>query len=333
MGQFFGGRSVSTMGVAGVGIAPEARGRGAGSAMMTAMLREAKAQSFALSTLYAATLSLYRKVGYERAGAHYDMSFDPRTDVGVLRAPKDTRVHEVKSLDGDLRALYTSVARRAPGHLDRGPYIWSGIVNPRGKEAKIFAITHDERPEGYVVVAHTRSDGPTTVTVTDLVATTRRAALTILRLLVEYRSLATSVKWSGSPDDLIATQLPECHVQTSLPDSWMLRVVDVERALSQRGYPKLDAELWFELEDSSLPENSGEYRLCLREGAPTVTRERAPQTARRVRLNERGLASLFSGYGPPHILAAAELIDADEGTQEELTRCFGSRPPVLPDFF
>src|SRR4051794_16708654 len=47
MGQWFGGRSVSTMGVAGVGIVPTERGRGVGARLMVAMLREARSRSFA----------------------------------------------------------------------------------------------------------------------------------------------------------------------------------------------------------------------------------------------------------------------------------------------
>ncbi len=42
MGQFFGGRSVAMMGVAGVAVAPEARGRGLATRVMQEVLREAR---------------------------------------------------------------------------------------------------------------------------------------------------------------------------------------------------------------------------------------------------------------------------------------------------
>jgi len=52
MGQFFGGRSVPMHGVAGVGVAPEARGQGAAAELMRCALREMPAAGFPISGLY-----------------------------------------------------------------------------------------------------------------------------------------------------------------------------------------------------------------------------------------------------------------------------------------
>lgn len=52
MGQFFGGRAVPAMGVAGVAIAPDERGAGTGTRMMLAMLREARARGFPLRSAH-----------------------------------------------------------------------------------------------------------------------------------------------------------------------------------------------------------------------------------------------------------------------------------------
>src|SRR4051812_31444593 len=68
MGQFFGGRSLPMVGIAGVGVGLSDRGRGVARFLMAEALREIAARGFALSTLYPATQTLYRAVGYERAG-------------------------------------------------------------------------------------------------------------------------------------------------------------------------------------------------------------------------------------------------------------------------
>src|SRR5690606_17876867 len=70
MGQFFGCRRVSMTGVAGVSVVPAARGQGVATRLMTAALREMR-RGNALSALYPATMPLYRRVGYELAGARY----------------------------------------------------------------------------------------------------------------------------------------------------------------------------------------------------------------------------------------------------------------------
>ena len=103
---------------------------------------------------------------------------------------------------------------------------------------------------------------PTFVQVTDMAASTPRAARAILRFLVEYRSLADLIEWEGGPNELFACMLPERHIEMKLSDYFMLRIVDVDRALAERGYPRGQREgVTFELTDRSLPDNSGSHPL------------------------------------------------------------------------
>lgn len=60
------------LGIAGVAVGPEARGLGIAAAMMAEAMREAERDGFAISTLYASTLGLYRKAGYEVAGHRFE---------------------------------------------------------------------------------------------------------------------------------------------------------------------------------------------------------------------------------------------------------------------
>src|SRR5262245_47484607 len=68
MGIFFGGRTVSNLGLAAVGIPPEHRGRGLSTKMLQAILRESRDRGFAVSTLHPATQTVYRKIGYQFFG-------------------------------------------------------------------------------------------------------------------------------------------------------------------------------------------------------------------------------------------------------------------------
>jgi predicted acetyltransferase len=187
---------------------------------------------------------------------------------------------------------------------------------------KTFAFRHQGTLEGYAVVAHVIGPHgfPTTVQVTDLAATTPRAARAIMRSFLEYRSLADVVKWEGSPSELFAHVLPERHVNVKLSDYFMVRIVHPERALAQRGYPVGQRRgLTFELDDASLPENSGRYELG--GGGPIV------------RVNERGLAALYSGMTQAHVLADAGWLEADEETQLLLDAWFAGPLPAMRDHF
>ena len=68
MQQWFGGRALSTAGVAGVAVWPTARGAGIASSLMRESLDRARAAGTVLSTLYPANVPLYRNLGYEYAG-------------------------------------------------------------------------------------------------------------------------------------------------------------------------------------------------------------------------------------------------------------------------
>ncbi len=332
MGQYFGGRSVSTLGVAGVAVAPHERGRGVAAGMMVSMLRQARARGFALSTLYPATVSLYRRAGYERAGACFTISFDPRT-LEVERV-RDVTIGEVEGTPEEVMAIYRATAPRHAGYLDRGPYLWSRVSQPRKMTTKTFTVAHGGEVEGYVVVAHVMAGEPSTVTVTDLAAKTPRAARAILRLLVEYRSLAATVKWKGGPSDVFTNLLPERHVTISMPDYFMVRVVDVERALVQRGWPRsARGTVILEVADASLPENAGRWAVSLEDGRARVVVLSSDGGAPRATISERGLAALYTGHASAHVLVQAGWLEADEETCVLLDEWFAGPYPTTRDFF
>ncbi len=72
MRQWWHGRSMPMAGVAGVKVAPEERGRGVGTAMMTRLLDEISERGFAVSVLFPTTAPLYRGMGWEIAGGRYE---------------------------------------------------------------------------------------------------------------------------------------------------------------------------------------------------------------------------------------------------------------------
>lgn len=330
MGQYFGGRSVPNLGIAGVGVAPDRRGTGAATRMMHAVLREARATGAVLSTLYPATVPLYRRAGYERAGARYRISLDPRVLDAGSRAG---RIEEIPGEPSDVvRDLYARFASRRSGFLDRGPYIWSRVFRPRDSTTKSFLLHGDDGPEGYVVLSHRQlpDNHATEVIVRDLVAHGARATHRALALLADYRSLADEITWHGAAPDLATFLLPERRHDVAIPDFWMLRVVDATRALELRGYPKaLAAELTLEIDDDVLPENRGAYRLVVRDGRAEVS----PAPRGDLRATARGLAALYAGFLPAATLAEADLLEGSAEALELADALFAGPAPAMADMF
>jgi predicted acetyltransferase len=327
MGQYFGGRSVPTTGIAGVGITPDARGGGIATKMMTEVLREIRASGVALSSLYPATVPLYRGVGYARAGARYEIEVAPRA---AATRSRDLRIERIErgEEDMDVRAVYARFGARRQGFLDRGPYIWGRIFRPRKGHHEGFKVMSDRGCEGYVVVAHKMGDGESDVNVADFVALSLPAASRLLDLLAGYGSIATTIRWHGAAPDLLTSAIPDRRHSVTLTEFWMLRICDVERALSARGYAANGA-LDLEVVDDVLPENSGRFRLQVQGGRATV--DRGGQGT--LKIDVRGLASLYSGFHDARTLVDLGELEAKDDAVAAADALFAARAPAMSDFF
>jgi len=327
MGQWFGGRSVPLLGLAGVGVAPEARGEKIALSLVLDALKAARARGLFLSALYPATLRLYRAAGYELAGNRYRLTAalgDLPTTRGELDVtplePADTAAVE---------ALYRRVARDRPGYLDRGPYVWQRARASRKEAYRGFAVRGGGGLEGYAYLSQRGPDDQRELVVHDFLTTTAPALRRFTAFFAEHRS---TIKWlslrSSALDPLVFTA-PERSFRIELSETWMLRVLDVEGALMARGYPPIDAAIDFELSDRTLPENSGRYRLQVTGGRAEVT----PGGRGDVALDERALAALYTGFLSPVALAAAGRIEGEPTALARLGALFAGPPPVMPDYF
>jgi predicted acetyltransferase len=116
----------------------------------------------------------------------------------------------------------------------------------------------------------------------------------------------------------------------TIDEYWMLRIVHVERALLDRGYPELDAAIDLIITDDLLRENTGTYALRVEGGKPHLA---APGASRRARLGVSALAALYGGLVAPRDLALSGQLDADEPALATLAALFGGPTPACVDYF
>lgn len=331
MGQFFGGRSVPTTGIAGVGVAPWARGAGVATRMMQSIVRAGHAKGVALSTLYPATVPLYQRAGYERAGGRYVTAVRPQ-ELPTSHDPA-LRVVPLKDLSSpELRAVYTRFASARDGWLNRGPYQWTRVERPVRGEPRAHAIVGPDGIEGYVVANHKMTDGhDTELIVSDLVAVTPRAVTEALSFLGAYRSLAQEVRWSCAPHDTFTQRLRDRFHRVSLGDFWMLRLTHVAKALEARGYnPALRGAVTIAVTDAVIPENAGAYRVEVEGGAASVKRV---EGGAEITLDVRALATAYSGFRRVSALVRDGLAEGDDGAVRFADALFASEGPAMCDGF
>jgi predicted acetyltransferase len=327
MGQFFGGRSISNVGIAGVAVLPEARGDRVALDLVVSSLRAAHRAGTAVSTLYPATLRLYRAAGYELAGSRF------RWTLTTHKLPRErTSLALSQVLPEDLpqvEALYRRISSGRNGYLDRGEYAWRRVREARTAEVRGYVVRSELGVEGYVFLGQRGPEDKRELVITDFAALTPAALRRLFRLVADHQTtLGTAILYGPLVDPLLFA-LPEVAGEVTLAEHWMLRIVHAERALGERGYPPLDARVDFELADEQVPQNAGRYRLEVQHGRARV--ERGGDGT--VRITERGLAALYTGFQPAAELARAGLLSADEASLATLRDLFAGPAPVMADYF
>jgi predicted acetyltransferase len=296
--------------------------------MMQRTLRSARARGLPLSALYPATNTLYRAVGYELAGVyrHYSMRASD-----CPREKSELRVSlAVPEQDAALVELYAEVARPRSGYLDRGSYIWKRIRKPQDQPALGVVVHSSDRIEGYAYVTQrTSSSHDYDLDLSDLVARSPLALSRLLSFLADHRSTAGNINWHAGVADANLLAFKERVFNLSRESQWMLRLLHASRALELRGYPPIDAEVELELEDELLPENTGIYRLSVRQGKASVDRG----TRAGVRIGPRGLAALYSGFVPAEELERAGLLQGHSAALRTLSLLFAGPAPAMVDYF
>jgi predicted acetyltransferase len=300
--------------------------------MLNAMLAELHDDGIALSTLYPATRSLYRKSGWEPAGGH----FKAKAPVASMRLrERDLELRPMTDADREeIISVYRQQAARTSGNLDRGDFQWGRVHRPRGAaDVRGFVTGRRGSIEGYVILHEKRVDRgflDYDLMVTDLVALTPEAGRRLITFFGDHATLGGNVIWGTGPNDPIVQLLPERGYELHLADHWMLRVVDVQAALAERGYPEhLEIELHLEVRDDILAANDGRFILRVAGGRAEVKRGGRG----RIQMHVRGLAALYSGHLTPHALESAGLLQATEPELAKAAAVFAGPFPWMPDYF
>ena len=271
MRQFWHGRAVPMAGVGGVKVAPEARGRGVGRALMIALIGAMAERGYSLSALYPATAHLYRSLGWEMAGGHYRAEVPGRSLGSLL--PPDPQVpgpaagpppplRRAGPADADdviavLAAVHAGARDCGPATLDpasvrrwlAGPHLFSYLA-----------------PDGFLGYGwHGGSDHEIMVHV--LAAGSAPTARALWGIVASHASVTRTVHAVVGPDDPIGWLTREPDVRLRLHKRWMLRVLDPAAAISGRGFPAAaDARVVLRLADDQLPAGAGLHTLTVRDG-------------------------------------------------------------------
>ncbi len=329
MSQWWGGVSVPMTGIAAVGIAPEYRGTGAAIALMQYTVKELYGLGVPISVLFPATQRLYRKAGYEQGGISCIWEI-PAESIQVGKQPLPVKSVVPINLEV-FHDLYQKQARLNNGYLNRNQFIWQDVNQPLEKQT-LYAYIFGEanQPQGYIIFSqHADKDG-TILRIRDWVVLTTAAAQTFWSFIGNHRSQIDKVHWRSSPVDFLSLLLPEQTAKIKHISRWMLRVIDVVKALEKRGYPaSIQTELHLEVEDDLIAENNGKFILSVTNGRGEVTKGGKGE----LKLDIKGLAPLYTSLFTPQQLQIAGKLQGTETSLDTATQIFAGSSPGMADFF
>jgi predicted acetyltransferase len=275
---------VEALAVSWVAVAPDQRRRGVLSGLMRRQLSDAhEAGGPAVAALWASEAAIYQRFGYGCATTKVDYrvsakaTFRPEIDLG------DDRVREVAPEDAVAiaRPLYDAYAARRPGCWRRTDRDWRyRAYDPAGLRGGRTAQRWAVHPDGFATfrAKHNWTErGPDcTIAVDELIATTPAAHAALLRYLLDM-DLSGWLTVSGATDDPMPVLLENSRTAIgTLTDALYIRLVDLDRALSQRRY-RTPVDVVIEISDALCPWNEGRWRLSTDErGGATVSRTGDP---------------------------------------------------------
>jgi predicted acetyltransferase len=300
---------------------------------MTETIREFREEGTAISTLYPATVPLYRRCGYEFASfrLHYRASLEvlPRADGAATVEPW---------IDADLdevAACYRAYAATQSGPIDRPDWWWPKRVLHVSDDIPVrrYCVRENGRITGYTVYTQEKAgDLPFgfNMECRDFVWTTPGSGAALLGFFGRHRSTGVDLRWAGPATDAIGTLIPEQDVNH---ESWfrqMLRLVDVPAAFEARGYPPpLEAAVEIQVNDPALGWNDAGWRIETSGGSAKVSL--APSA--RSTIDVRSLAAMFSGFLTARDARRLGRLDADDETVGTLDAMLAGPSPWINDWF
>ncbi len=343
--QWWHGRTLPMAGVGGVKVAPEARGRGVGKALMTALLGVLAERSYPLAVLYPATAHIYRSLGWEFAGGNYRAVVPGRSLVSLLppdpalgAAPADSGPAEPSALrragPADADEVISVLGAVYAGGRDCGPCTFDAASMRHWlADPEIFGYL---AADGFLAYGWRGSDHEIMVHV--LQAGSARTARALWGIVASHATVTETVHACLGPDDPISWLTREPDVRLRQRHTWMLRVLDAKAAIAGRGFPAVaQIRVPLRLTDPQLPANAGLHTLTVTGGQgylfPAETgRPSGSESVPPVTLGPRGFAALFAGVPLVTLRRAGLALGGDSAADAALDCAFAARPYLL-DYF
>jgi len=309
-------------------------------------LERMRDQGMALSGLFTPHDALYARFGWERAEARKLYYMRP-SDIRLRIKGGPGTIEAITPDDWPrLEAIYRQYANARNGPLHRVEALWRHDVLRHWEEATgqlgdnetfIWKDANGE-DEGYVsyysrMLPRADRFAPWEVVVRDFVSLSGDAYLGLWRHLLAH-DLATRLAVHAPLDDPFPDLVEDPRkVEIVRTEGPMIRVVDVERALSMRPFGgRRPASFTMRITDTAAPWNDSVWRIEAGEGQMQVERKEGEAD---VEVNAGTLAPIYTGLMPPDVAAGVGLLKVNRpDALDDMREAFAvTYPPYSNDWY
>ena len=261
-----GGR-LALAGVSDVTTRATHRRRGVMSRLMAHTLNDAKEEGQALAALWASESNIYGRFGFGMAMLQEDWTIDRKDTALVFEGDRRGEIRFVEAGESAraFAGAYDRVCRIRPGMIDRGDLLWEiALLDTeefREGASEFYHAVYESggRVEGYLL--YRLDPRGRLLNVRELVAATGEAYSALWRFCFGIDLMETFRATNQPMDAALPWMLAAPRqLRRGTGEEFWLRIVDVDAALTDRGYATED-RLSIELRDPLCPWNEGVIEL------------------------------------------------------------------------
>lgn len=329
--QFFGGAPVPSACLGAGCVAPEERGARLATRMTAERLRPLQENGAVISAISTSSNGYARRLGWE-APVHVFAWSITTDDLKRSFTAEDFEIEH--GLTPDARELQRKLAGQWNGPVLRPDWWWSWKEKKSALTTYCFSKPGQPTAGLLSLAMKRREHHGTNLVVHDFWAANESAAATMLTFLGRHNTRADTIEFRRGtlpPYPTLLHNLHHCRMVAEAWHPWMLRILDIPKAVRLRGWPTdLDATVPIEIES----ENSGSwdrYMLQITGGSAEINPTKNEGT---VNFTRRQLAVWFAGGY--RTATSARMTGVRSGSEEALATLIHSTAelePWLPDHF
>ncbi|RRJ27823.1 GNAT family N-acetyltransferase [Halocatena pleomorpha] len=317
-------------GVAEVSTPPNHRRNGYSRQLLSESLREYHEREVNFAALWPFSHSFYRQLGWGRCSDRLSIACTPDT-LGFVNRSDPPASSDFVDLDADRWAELDRVYENGNDHelaMDRTEQWWRKRVFEWRTDPYVAGWERDGELRGYLVYT-IEDDEQRTMAVEELGAIDTEAYTELLRFCRYHDSQVDRITINAK-DMLVSDFVDDPYaVDIEVQPGAMIRVVDVERALSSLSYPT-DGAVVLEVIDGIAEWNDRRFRLVVEDGVPTCTVTGDSPDAT---VDVATLSQIVVGYRGVERAAQTGGLRASQATLETLTALFPRTEPYLREWF